>query len=184
MKPADAPPRRIPPGGGHFSASKSNAASLPEALSRAIHRRKRPGSLAQRFSVTLGLMLALVCVVLRGPLVGMFISGDESEIVREMAQNLMIVNGLIQPVQMLSVVASGALRGAGDVKYTARVLLLTVTGIRPILALVGVYVAGTLMGRTDIALITAWTATLCDMSVRMVLMMKRYAGEKWHSIRV
>ena len=142
------------------------------------------GSLAQRFSVTLGLMLALVCVVLRGPLVGMFISGDESEIVREMAQNLMIVNGLIQPVQMLSVVASGALRGAGDVKYTARVLLLTVTGIRPILALVGVYVAGTLMGRTDIALITAWTATLCDMSVRMVLMMKRYAGEKWHSIRV
>ena len=142
------------------------------------------GTLAQRFSMMLGVLLALVCVVMRGPLVDMFISGNDSELVRGMAENLMIVLGLIQPVQMLSVVASGALRGAGDVKYTARVLLLTVTGIRPILALIGVYVAGTLLGRTDVALVLTWVATLCDMSVRMVLMMRRYASEKWHSIRV
>ena len=142
------------------------------------------GTLAQRFSMMLGVLLALVCVVMRGPLVDMFISGNDSELVRGMAENLMIVLGLIQPVQMLSVVASGALRGAGDVKYTARVLLLTVTGIRPILALIGVYVAGTLLGRTDVALVLTWVATLCDMSVRMVLMMHRYASEKWHSIRV
>ena len=65
------------------------------------------------------------------------INPGESEQVRQMAEMVMIVLGILQPLQMLSVVASGALRGAGDVKYTARVMLLTVTCIRPVLALVG-----------------------------------------------
>ena len=72
----------------------------------------------------------------------------------------------------------------GDVKYTARVMLLTVTCIRPVLALVGVYVCQHVLHRSDIALVAAWMATLCDMAVRMALMMKRYRSEKWHSIKV
>ena len=40
------------------------------------------------------------------------------------------------------------------------------------------------MRRSDIALVAAWMATVCDMAVRMVLMMKRYRSEKWHHIRV
>ena len=142
------------------------------------------GNLAQRFSLTTGLVLASVCILLRGPLVGMFISGDATGVVRGMAVQVMVVLGLIQPLQMLSVVSSGALRGAGDVKYTARVMLITVTCIRPVLALLGVYIAGTLLGRNDIALVAAWCATMCDMTVRMTLMIRRYRSEKWHTIRV
>ena len=142
------------------------------------------GTLAQRFSLTAGLLLATVCVLLRAPLVGMFINPGESEAVRAMAELVMIVLGILQPLQMLSVVASGALRGAGDVKYTARVMLLTVTCIRPVLALIGVYVCQHVLHRSDIALMAAWTATCCDMAVRMTLMMKRYRSEKWHSIKV
>ena len=96
----------------------------------------------------------------------------------------MIVLGLIQPLQMLSVVASGALRGAGDVRYTARVMLTTVTCIRPVCAIAAVYVLGTVMGHADLALVGAWCATLCDMTVRMTLMLRRYKSAKWHSIRV
>ena len=142
------------------------------------------GTLAQRFSLTAGLMLATACVVLRAPLVNMFINPGESEQVRQMAEMVMIVLGILQPLQMLSVVASGALRGAGDVKYTARVMLITVTCIRPVLALVGVYVCQNIFHRSDIALVSAWIATCCDMTVRMILMMKRYRSEKWHSIKV
>lgn len=142
------------------------------------------GTLAQRFSLVISLALAAVCILLRGPLVGMFISNDATGTVRSMAMNVMIVLGLIQPLQMLAVVSSGALRGAGDVRYTAHVMLLTVTVIRPILALTGVYVAGTLMGRSDIALLCAWSATLCDMAVRTTLMLRRYKSGKWHFIRV
>jgi len=142
------------------------------------------GSLAQRFSLSIGVLLAAVCILLRDPLVSLFLSMDESGVVRSMAVQTMVVLGLIQPMQMLSVVASGALRGAGDVKYTARTMLLTVTLIRPVVAIIGVYVGGTLLGRSDIALVAAWCATLCDMSVRMVLMLRRYNSAKWHNIRV
>lgn len=142
------------------------------------------GNLAQRFSLVIGLTLAATCILLRGPLVGMFISSSDGEEVRAMAMMVMVVLGIIQPLQMLSVVSSGALRGAGDVKYTARVMLITVTCIRPVIAFIGVYVAGTLMGRSDIALVAAWCATVCDMTVRMTLMMKRYHSAKWHAIKV
>ena len=142
------------------------------------------GTLAQRFALTAGLLLATACVLLRAPLVSMFINPGESEAVRTMAEMVMIVLGILQPLQMLSVVASGALRGAGDVKYTARVMLLTVTCIRPVLALMGVYVCQHVLHRSDIALIAAWLGTVCDMTVRMMLMMKRYRSEKWHHIKV
>ena len=142
------------------------------------------GTLAQRFSLSAGLLLATACVLLRAPLVGMFINPGESEAVRQMAEMVMIVLGILQPLQMLSVVASGALRGAGDVKYTARVMLLTVTCIRPVLALAGVYICQKVLHRSDIALVAAWMATVSDMTVRMFLMMRRYRSEKWHSIRV
>lgn len=142
------------------------------------------GTLAQRFSLTAGLVLASACVLLRAPLVNMFINPGESEAVRSMAEMVMIVLGVLQPLQMLSVVASGALRGAGDVKYTARVMLLTVTCIRPVLALLGVYVCQHVLHRSDIALVAAWIATVSDMMVRMILMMRRYRSEKWHAIKV
>ena len=142
------------------------------------------GTLAQRFSLVISLFLAAVCILLRRPLVGMFISAASPQIVRDMAANVMIVLGLIQPLQMLSVVSSGALRGAGDVRYTARVMLLTVTIIRPLVSLTGVYVAGTLWGNPGLALVLAWSATLCDMAVRTTLMLRRYQSGKWHSIKV
>ena len=63
-------------------------------------------------------------------------------------------------------------------------MLLTVTVIRPVLALAGVYIVGTVLGQPEIALITAWAATLADMTVRSWLMMRRYRSAKWHDIRV
>lgn len=142
------------------------------------------GTLAQRFSLAISLVLAAMCIFLRHPLVSLFISGDTTGVVRAMAVNVMVVLGLVQPMQMLSVVSSGALRGAGDVKYTARVMLLTVTCIRPVFALLGVYVCQNLLHRSDIALVAAWSATLVDMSLRCVLMLRRYQSEKWHTIKV
>ncbi len=142
------------------------------------------GTLAQRFSLVISLGLALLCILLRDPLVGMFIKSGDSEAVRVMASHVMLVLGLIQPLQMLSVVSSGALRGAGDVKYTARVMLLTVSVIRPVLALAGIYVAQTLLHLPEVALVCAWCASLCDMTVRTTLMLRRYRSGKWQTIRV
>ena len=142
------------------------------------------GLIAQKFSLIVAIVLASCCIVLRAPLVSMFIEEGHSEHVRYLSELIMIVVGVFQPFQMLAVVSSGALRGAGDVKYTARVMMLTVAVMRPTLAFVAVYVLGTLLGLEDIALIGCWSAALIDMALRMILMMKRYLGGKWHDIRV
>ena len=142
------------------------------------------GKLAQRSAFVISLMLGTFCILCRGMLVSMFISEAASPGVREMAESVMIIVGIFQPFQMLSVVASGALRGAGDVKYAARVMTLTVMLMRPILAILAVYIFGTRMGRIDLALIGAWLASLADMVLRMILFMRRYASGNWHEIRV
>ena len=142
------------------------------------------GTIAQRFSLIVALVIATCCVIFRGPLVSMFISSSDGDSVRRLAELIMIVVGLFQPFQMLAVVVSGALRGAGDVKYTARVMMLTVTVMRPVLALLAVKIIGDVMGQDEIALIGAWAAALIDMITRMVLMLRRYVGGKWHDIQV
>lgn len=142
------------------------------------------GSLAQRFALLVSLAIATFCVVCRGMLVSMFISENANPGVRELTELIMIVVGIFQPFQMLSVVASGALRGAGDVKYSARVMALTVMIMRPVLAILCVYVIGTVMGQNEIALVGAWLASLADMVTRMVLFTRRYASGRWHDIKV
>ena len=142
------------------------------------------GVIAQRFSLVVAIVLATCCVAMRGPLVSMFISSSDGDNVRRLAELIMIVVGVFQPFQMLAVVSSGALRGAGDVKYTARVMMITVAVMRPVLAFAAVRLIGNVLGQEEIALIGAWAAALVDMITRMVLMLRRYKGGKWHDIRV
>jgi Na+-driven multidrug efflux pump len=104
--------------------------------------------------------------------------------VRELAEQLMIIVAAIQLFQTSSVVMSGALRGAGDTRYVARVMLLTVAVMRPGLALLFTYTIGTLLGQPHIALLGCWAASLSDMTVRMTLCLRRFNGGKWHDIRV
>ncbi len=142
------------------------------------------GTLAARFALVLAIIIAIVCVVFRRGLVGLFISENAAAGVEELAEKVMIVLSIIQPFQMLSAVVSGCLRGAGDVKYMARVMFLTVAFMRPVLSLLAVWIIGTKMGRQDIALLGAWSASLADMGVRAILVMRRYRGGKWRDIRV
>lgn len=152
--------------------------------------RRRPdvahvyGKLAQRVAFYVSLLLAACCIFLRGPLVSMFISDNASEGVREMAESVMIVLGIFQPFQMIATVVSGALRGAGDVKYTARVMMLTVAVMRPLLALLAVFLIRRITGSDETALIGAWLAALTDMITRTILCVRRYNSGKWHGISV
>ena len=149
------------------------------------------GTLAQRFALIVSIFIATGCMLGRSFLVGMFIS-EPAEIteaalasqqdVRAMAELVMLIVGVFQPFQMVATVVSGALRGAGDVKYTARVMALTVTLIRPGLAIAAVL----LLKDTDIrlALAGAWLASLTDMVLRMILVLRRYKKGKWQDIKV
>ncbi len=142
------------------------------------------GTIAQRIAILVAICIAAICIVFRQPLVDLFIKDDSGANVRRLAEMLMVVVGVFQPFQMMAVVVSGALRGAGDVKYTAMVMLITVSVMRPALAFIATYVLGKAMGWGDTAVVGAWCAALIDMITRMTLMLKRYRGGKWSEIRV
>ena len=84
---------------------------------------------------------------------------------------------LFQPFQTSSVVISGCLRGAGDNRFVAVVMLICVTFLRPLLSLAAIHVL-------HLGLMGAWAASLVDMSVRMICVYKRFSSAKWFDIKV
>lgn len=98
--------------------------------------------------------------------------------------NAMIIVGIMQPFQTSAVVYSGALRGAGDTRYVAFVMIFTAVVMRPILSQIAIWVVGEVMGMAEMALLGAWCMATLDMITRMVLTRRRYNGGKWHAIKL
>ena len=147
--------------------------------------KKRPdlstlyGHCAQRVAMLVSVVLASTIALLRGPLVNLFISASDANAdeVFRMASQVMLIVALFQPFQMSSVVFSGCLRGAGDNRYVALVMALCVAFIRPVLAWSAVNLLA-------LGLAGAWLASLIDMTLRVILVGKRFAEGKWHAIKV
>ncbi len=145
--------------------------------------KKRPdlstvyGKCSQRLALTTALILATNIVVFRYPLLRLFIDPAADGYVYQLAAQVMLVVALFQPFQTSSVVFSGCLRGAGDTKYVAVVMMLCVACVRPVCALLAVHVLG-------MDLVGAWMASLVDMILRMTLVARRFSGGKWHDIKV
>jgi len=119
----------------------------------------------------------------------------------------MLILALFQPFQTSAVVVGGALRGAGDTRYVAKVMLICVAIIRPVLSFTAVTVitrfftplttqvahsSASWLNVIDywtnqipvFALMGAWSASLIDMIVRMRSMLHRFNSGKWHNIKL
>ena len=144
------------------------------------------GKIAQRFALLAALILATLVITCRGPLVGLYIYSDTANdaYVRQLAMSAMIIVGIMQPFQTSAVVYSGALRGAGDTRYVAFVMIFTVVVMRPILSQIAIWVVGEVMGMAEMALLGAWSMATLDMITRMLLSRRRYNGGKWHAIKL
>ena len=134
------------------------------------------GKVSQRMALTVSVMLALIFIPFRYVLVSPFVRADQPQVLH-MAAQLMFMVGIFQPFQTSSVVISGCLRGAGDTRYVAVVMMLCVTLIRPILAWTALF-------PLQLGLIGAWSASLIDMMVRLTFVYMRFTRGKWMYIRV
>ena len=142
------------------------------------------GKIGQRFALILSLVLAASVMLFRRQLVSMFIHSDDSEYVREMAEYLLLIVAGFQPFQMSAVVNAGALRGAGDTRYVAWSMIFNVIVVRLSLAAILIYLIGDVWGNRDWALIGAWCGSFVDITLRMVMMLRRFNGGKWHAIKL
>ena len=129
---------------------------------------------SQRMAIIVSMTLFSLLIIFRYQLVGLY---TQTPHVLEMAAMLMIMVAIFQPLQTSSVVISGCLRGAGDTKFVAMVMIMCVSIIRPILAYSSVYLL-------NLGLMGAWSASIIDMTIRLTCVNKRFNSGKWTSIKV
>lgn len=132
------------------------------------------GKAAQRSALTVSVLLITFIIAFRVPMIKLFSSDPY---IVDLGSKVMIIVALFQPFQTTSVVISGCLRGSGDTRFIAIVMLICITLIRPSVCLFNVYVL-------DLGLIGAWGASMFDMVIRMCIVYKRFAGFKWAQIKV
>jgi putative MATE family efflux protein len=132
------------------------------------------GKAAQRSALTVSVLLITFIISLRVPMIKLF---NNDPYIVDLGSKVMIIVALFQPFQTTSVVISGCLRGSGDTRFIAVVMMICITLIRPSVCLFNVYVL-------DLGLIGAWGASMFDMVIRMCIVYIRFARFKWAQIKV
>ena len=142
--------------------------------------RKRPdismlyGKISQRVALCVSAGIVVVLTLLRYPLVSLF--SKEAHIIM-LSANLLLILAVTQIFQTTSVVITGCLRGAGDTKFVAKVMIICVTILRPLIAFTAIHLL-------HFGLYGAWIATLLDTATRMICVYIRFASSKWAEIKV
>lgn len=132
------------------------------------------GRVGQRIAFCVSFFLFFVIFLLRFQLTGLFTNELE---VLNLAANALVVVAVFQPFQTSSVVMSGCLRGAGDTRYVAFIMIICVCLLRPLLSLLYIHVF-------HLGLVGAWLASLTDMIIRMTCVYIRFSSGKWTKIKV
>ncbi|MDR2650617.1 MAG: MATE family efflux transporter [Clostridiales bacterium] len=142
--------------------------------------KKRPdlsvmyGQIGQRIALLAALFLAALSFAGRNWFPWLF---TEDPRIVALSGSLIIILAVIQPVQTSQIVMAGSLRGAGDTRFVAVTMLLTVTVIRPVTSFLLIYVVG--LGAPG-----AWLAILFDQIVRLALVYHRFLSGKWMRIKI
>jgi len=139
-------------------------------------RRSDMAALYMRQCRMLGMYAACVLMVLmvlfRHEIIALY--NDSPEVIA-MGGQIMLLMAVLQPLQSEQFIISGGLRGAGDTKFTAVVVAITVLGVRNV---AGIFMVNVL----NWGLWGAWFALCADQIVRTVLMRRRYFSGKWREI--
>ena len=99
---------------------------------------------------------------------------NDDPVILDVGVTVLQMVALIQPLQASQFILAGAMRGAGDTKYTAMVTFITVLLVRPIIAIYTIKVL-------EWGLIGAWIAMVADQLLRTTLIFLRYNSGKWRN---
>jgi len=131
----------------------------------AMHYSKR----TQRVGMATAIIIATGIFFFNEHLIALY--NDDPAIIA-VGTGLLSMVALVQPFQCSQFILAGALRGAGDTKYTAMVVMLTAMLLRPGLAIL-------LIKGFGFGLEGAWYALVADQLLRTTLVFFRYNTGKW-----
>ena len=135
---------------------------------------KMYGAACQRIGFACSIVLALIYFNFGKQLFSLF--SDEEPILQD---GVLICRAVVFIVffQIVQVIYSGCLRGAGDTRFVALVGLISVAIVRPLTAYVLCYPLG-------LGLIGVWGGFIADQCIRMTMTSIRFAKGKWTKIKV
>ncbi len=119
-------------------------------------------------------LMGVVMFILADQLIALF---TPDPMVRQIGASLIRIVAFEQPFSALSIIVSGALRGAGDTTTPFYIALGSMWGVRIVLA----YVLGTVMG---LGVQGIWIAMLSDLAVRGLLLLYRFLKGNWQHRQV
>ncbi len=126
----------------------------------------------------IGILLGIVCCVIfilfGHEIITLFDSKGE---IGELGYNVLLIASPILIFQIVQLILNGALRGAGDVKYVAKIMLISVAIIRPISGYVLAFTCG-------FGLYGIWFGFLFDQTIRLVLSARRLKSGIWKTTQV
>ncbi|MBR4692637.1 MAG: MATE family efflux transporter [Oscillospiraceae bacterium] len=128
----------------------------------------------RNFGLAAAVLIGLLFFLFRRTLVGFY--NKDAELLA-LGSYIMIYVAVLQPFQANQFILGGSLRGAGDTRFTAIVMLITIVGIRTALA----YLLVTLL---HMELTGAWIAVAADQIARSLIIMARYNTGKWKKIKL
>jgi len=126
------------------------------------------------FGMSLAIIICILITTLHVEICGIYT--DVNEVI-ELATIPMFMLGLTCLFQIPQTIITGALRGAGDVKYVTIVMTICVGFIRPFCSYILAY-------NLELGLIGAWITFVIDQVLRFVLTYKRLRTGKWEKISV
>ena len=162
-----------------FSITDGFAIGCASKVGESLGERRRAlahayARISQVLSFILGLGMITLIFIFREPVSHLF--SDEEEVINGASGVLKFAVFVIIP-QSLQWVTTGALRGAGDVKFTARTSMISVAIIRPLLSFLFCYPIG-------LGLFGSWLGMLIDQAIRFIVNNYRLTNLKWMDIRV
>ncbi len=173
------------------AAFEMAAATLAGQYLGAQDQQKASRSVAMACLVGGGLMISvgLMIYAYAGPLAGLFVKADQTDVAR-LAAPLLRTIALAMPALSLTMILSGALRGAGD---TRSVLVVSLIGLLCVriptaywLALSAIRIPAidyTIAG-CGLGVLGAWYAMVWDLCVRATLVVCRFFHGGWRRIEV
>ncbi|MEF9961012.1 MAG: MATE family efflux transporter [Erysipelotrichaceae bacterium] len=128
----------------------------------------------QRIGLLIGFLLSSIMIILRSQVIQIF---SNDPIIIEQGSQIIFIICATMMFQITQVITFGCLRGAGDVKFTATVSLISVAAIRPTLTYLLAFPLG-------LGLIGAWFSLFLDQLVRFTCSKIRFIQGKWVHIKV
>ncbi len=135
---------------------------------------EKSGWMAIKFAAIVMSVLGTLLILFSKPIIGFFT--NDSNVIK-IGSHYLIVNAFAQPLIAISMVTSGALRGAGDAKVPMLVALFTLWGIRiPLAIILGL----SLNFQTD----GVWAAMCASILISSLILSQRFKNGAWKSIKL